>query len=146
MFNKYAIILLTLQVLSYSVLSLHWAVESTHELCYGEERHHLLPNGHEGSCHSWLILFMRAETEVTDREILLRATSFIIQLLGLLYIRDTILKTLQYYEERNTLISDFAVMFVNLPQETGSIGKIRSFLGALKGEYEVEEVVILNAL
>jgi hypothetical protein len=61
-------------------------------------------------------MFMRAETEVSEKEALLRISSFIIQLLGLLYIRDTILKTLQYYEERNTLISDFSVMFMNLPQ------------------------------
>lgn len=89
---------------------------------------------------------MRAEAEVTPKETLLRITSFIIQLLGLLYIRDTILKTLQYYEERSTLISDFAVMFIHLPQEAGIIAKIRSFLAALKGEYQVEEVVVLNSL
>jgi hypothetical protein len=132
-------------MVSYSVLSLYWAVESTHELC-SEGEEHLLPSGHEGRCHSWLIMFMRAETVVTTKESLLRICSFIIQLLGLIYIRDTILKTLKYYEERNTLISDFAVIFMNLPQEAGSIGKIRSFLAALEGEYEVEELIVLNSL
>ncbi len=42
-------------------------------------------------------MLMRAETVVATKEILLRICSFIIQLLGLLYIRDTILKTLKYY-------------------------------------------------
>jgi hypothetical protein len=123
-------ILLTLQIVSYSVLSLYWAVESTHEMC-AKGKLQELPGGHEGMCHSWLIMFMRAEHEVTTKEELLRVSSFVIQLLGLIYIRDTIYKTLQYYEERNTLISDFAVIFMNLPQEIGSIGKIRSFLEAL---------------
>lgn len=43
-------------------------------------------------------MFMRAETVVTPKEQLLRISSFMVQLLGLIYIRDTMLKTLQYYE------------------------------------------------
>lgn len=82
-------------------------------------------------------MFMRAEAQVSSKEGLLRASSFLVQLLALIYIRDTVLKTLQYYEERNTLISDYAVIFMNLPQEIGSIGKIRGFLAALEGEYEI---------
>lgn len=138
-------ILLTLQIVSYSVMSLYWAVESTYGMCVEGEPNHL-PNHHEGICHSWLSIFMRAETEVSTKEALLRVSSFVIQLLALVYIRDTILKTLKYYEERNTLISDYSVIFMNLPHEVGSIAKIRSFLAALDGEYEVEEVIVLNSL
>jgi hypothetical protein len=83
---------------------------------------------------------------VSAKEELLRISSFVVQLLGLMYIRDVILKTLEYYEERNTLISDFAVIFMNLPQDVGVIAKIRGFLKAMQGEYEVEEVIVLNSL
>jgi hypothetical protein len=42
----------------------------------------------------------------------------VIHLLGLLYTRDTINKTRNYYDERTTLISDYAVILHNIPRET----------------------------
>ena len=64
-FNKYNIVLLLLQIVSYSVLSLYWAYQTSHDLCdLGKQRH--LPGGHHGVCTSWLIRFIRTEDEVTE--------------------------------------------------------------------------------
>ena len=49
-------------------------------------------------------------------------------LLGLVYVRDTITKTRNYYDERTTLISDFAVIMHNIPRETHTEQKLKRFL------------------
>jgi hypothetical protein len=123
-FNKYAIILLILQIVSYSALSLYWAVESTYDICE-ENGFRALPNGKKGVCTSWLIKFVRSEPSVSDEELILRICSFAIHLLGLIYIRDMISKTRKYYNERSTLISHYSIMISNLPKQTKIDKKIR---------------------
>ena len=73
-------------------------------------------------------MFVRSEEQVTDEEIILRICSFVIQLLGLAYIRDMISKTRKYYNERSTLISHYSVMISNIPQAPGVDKRIRNFM------------------
>jgi len=47
-----------------------------------------------------MVKFSRIELTLSTDERLLRVTSFIVQLLILLYIRDILRKTNQYYDER----------------------------------------------
>jgi hypothetical protein len=103
-----------LQITSYSALSLYWAYHANHDICdEGVKRH--LPGGHHGVCTSWMIRFVRTEEEVTEAEVILRWCSFLVQLMGLIYVRDTINKTRNYYDERTTLLSDYSVILHNIP-------------------------------
>jgi hypothetical protein len=76
-----------------------------------------------------LIRFVRTEEEVTHPEAILRVCSFVIHLLGLIYVRDTINKTRNYYDERTTLLSDFSVILHNMPREPHTEQKLKRFLG-----------------
>jgi hypothetical protein len=58
----------------------------------------------------------------------MRITSFIIHLFTLLYIRDNILKTKEYYDERTTSLSDFSFIIKNLPLKDGIQQNIRDFV------------------
>lgn len=146
-FNKYNIILLLLQITSYSALSLYWAYHANHDLCdKGIYRH--LPGGYHGTCTSWLIRWVRTEEEVTEAEVILRWCSFLVQLMGLIYVRDTINKTRNYYDERTTLLSDYSVIFHNIPRETQTEQKLKRFLAeAFPGKhFEAKDVVLFNIL
>jgi hypothetical protein len=106
-----------------------------------------LPNGGEGVCTSWLIRFMRTESHVSRDEIILRLSSFLIHLMGLIYMRDTIKKTNDYYDERTTSLSDYSILISNLPKQAGTDHKIREFMRAgVEKPFKVEELVILNHL
>ena len=58
----------------------------------------------------------------------MRIMSFILQLLALVYIRDNILKTMEYYNERTTSLSDFSVVIRNLPLKEGIQKNIKDFI------------------
>ena len=154
-FTKYSIILLLLQIVTYSALSISWALQTSYDICeQGAIRE--LPNHYEGRCTSWLLKFMRTELDVTRDEIILRFTSFFIHLRGLIYMRDMIRKTNDYYDERTTSLSDYSVLLRNLPNEIGTDKRIREFMrtGMRKdgegeekvNEFKVEELVLLNDL
>jgi hypothetical protein len=70
----------------------------------------------------------------------------VIQLLGLIYIRDMLRKTNDYYDERTTSLSDYSVIISYLPKQLGLEGKIKSFLkkGIEGGSFKAEEMVLLN--
>jgi hypothetical protein len=70
----------------------------------------------------------RIDSIIDEEEIILRITSFIIHLLALLYIRDNINKTMQYYDERMTSLSDFSLIFRNLPLREGIQNSVRTFI------------------
>lgn len=70
----------------------------------------------------------RIDNVIDLEEILLRITSFIIHFLALLYIRDNINKTMQYYDERMTSLSDFSLIIKNLPLREGIQKSIRAFI------------------
>jgi hypothetical protein len=70
---------------------------------------------------------MRTETIVTRGEIILRFSSFLIHLMALMYMRDTIRKTNDYYDERTTSLSDYSILMSNLPKKINTEKKIRDF-------------------
>ena len=74
---------------------------------------------------SWLIRFVRTEEYVTTEEIVLRCTSFALQLLLLIYVRDTIRKTKDYYSERNTCLANYSILITNIPRQAGVDKKVK---------------------
>ena len=56
-----------------------------------------------------MIQMARISAVVSQTEIVLRITSFVIHLALLIYIRDTIWKLNQYFDERSCTLSDYAV-------------------------------------
>ena len=61
-------------------------------------------------------------------ENVIRICSFIIHVLALLYIKDKIIKTWAYYDERESDLSDYTVIIKNIPAGLGIRGKLESFI------------------
>lgn len=59
---------------------------------------------------------------------ILRIASFVIHMLALIYIRDNIRKTIEYYDEKTTSLSDYSFLIKNLPKKKGIQGDIRRFV------------------
>ncbi len=59
---------------------------------------------------------------------ILRIASFVIHMLALIYIRDNIRKTIEYYDEKTTSLSDYSFLIKNLPKKNGIQGDIRRFV------------------
>jgi len=73
-----------------------------------------------------MIFFSRLEYDVPADENAIRATSFIMQLFFLLYLRDRLTKlNSSYQERREPLVSDFALLVANLPKEKGVGSRLR---------------------
>lgn len=64
-----------------------------------------------------MIEMARIEPEVTSEEEVLRITSFIIQMLFLIYMRDHICKLDAYYDERDIMLSDYSIMLKKIPKQ-----------------------------
>jgi hypothetical protein len=60
-------------------------------------------------------MIARTDKAQKDYEIVLRIGSFIIHVLALLYIKDKIIKTWEYYDEMESDLSDYAVIVKNIP-------------------------------
>ena len=60
----------------------------------------------------------------------MRITSFFLQLCTLIYLRDLIIKTRNYYDERTTSLSDYSIIVYNLPQKQGNRKKMVNFLSS----------------
>lgn len=98
-----------------------------------------------GDCTSSLILFLRAETVISPEEIILRFSSFLVQLLGLVYIRDTLRKTNNYYHESFTSLPNYSVLLSDIPRQTGLLRKLRGFLQEDDhAEFRIEELILLS--
>jgi hypothetical protein len=75
-------------VASYNAIVLYWAANSSSILCAE------LDNG----CTSFMIIYAQISSTVSNAELVVRIFSFIIQFGMLLYIRDLITKTRNYYD------------------------------------------------
>ena len=75
-------------------------------------------------CTSWMVKLARIQTSVSSGEIVTRVTSFFIQLSCLIYLRDLVIKTRNYYDERTTSLSDYSIMVENLPPKEGNKKRI----------------------
>jgi hypothetical protein len=67
-----------------------------------------------------MIVYAEISGTVTNGEVVVRIFSFIIQFGMLLYIRDLITKTRNYYDERTCTLSDYSVLVTKLPKKKGT--------------------------
>ena len=126
-FIKYCAVLLLILICSYSAISLYWGITHNETLCH---RRLLSSEGSAPSCTSVFVKWSRIETEVLGEEIVMRITSFIIHLLALVYIRDNILKTMEYYDEKTTSLSDYSLIIRNLPLKEGIQRSIKDLINS----------------
>lgn len=74
----------------------------------------------------------------------MRAFSFIVQLGVLLYIRDLITKTRNYYDERTCSLSDYSILLTNLPERKGMRKCLLKFLAtSLDKPYTPHQITFL---
>ena len=67
-------------------------------------------------CTNKWIMIARTDHKVTAVETILRIASFIIHVFGLLYIKDTMIKTMEYYDEMEIGLPDYTVFIKELPK------------------------------
>lgn len=59
---------------------------------------------------------------------ILRISSFVLQLLALMYIRDNIRKKYEYFDERKKSLSHYSLLIKNLPLKNGIQQNIKDFI------------------
>lgn len=65
----------------------------------------------------------------------------------LLFIRDTIYKTEQYYDERMCSLSDYSILVSKLPQTDGIQGMLRNFFKqGLNEPFHMEDLILMPGL
>jgi len=117
-FLKYCIILLVLSDCSYNGIELYWSINEGDELC----------NSLENGCTSIMVKLARIQETVKGEEVVVRVLSFLVQLGILIYIRDLIIKTRNYYDERTCSLSDYSLMIRDLPKRKGTRANLVKFL------------------
>lgn len=75
-----------------------------------------------------MVMLARIQSTVKGEEIVVRVLSFLVQLGVLVYIRDLIIKTRNYYDERTCSLSDYSLMIHDLPKRKGTKKKLIKFL------------------
>ncbi len=123
MFIRNCILLLILLIISNNLISLYISVQDGTKFCNSHPPAHSTPHsahthflssrfahGQEGEeeedpnlfmtrkCESFFIMIARTDKSLKDYEVVLRVGSFIIHVLALLYIKDKISKTWEYYD------------------------------------------------
>lgn len=94
-------------------------------------------------------MIARTDKVSKDYEVILRICSFIIHVLALLYIKDKISKTWEYYDEMESDLSDYAVIVKNIPEKvTGIKQRFEDFFSQeIKDEeskpYEIHEIILI---
>jgi len=74
----------------------------------------------------------------------MRVSTFVVIMLTLMFIRDTLFKTEQYYDERRCSLSDFSVILSKLPQVEGIQKSIRKFFHEeFSHPLEIEEMILI---
>ena len=122
-------ILLLIEICSYSALSLAKAFNTNFTICHTLTPtepvvHRLLSEGN-ANCNTFMVEMSRTETEVSAEEQILRITSFVIQFLFLIYMRDHISKLDAYYSERDIMLSDYSIMLKKIPRQPNIQAKLR---------------------
>jgi hypothetical protein len=132
-FVKYCIILLLVSICCYNALEIFWAISENEGTC------------HEGEVHCTFMLYLsRMSKEVDNAEVVVRVFSFVVQFGVLLYIRDLITKTRNYYDERTCSLSDYSILVTNIPARTGMRDKLTKFLTtALSKPYYPHQITFL---
>jgi hypothetical protein len=135
-------------ILTYSSIVLYWSAAHSYQFCQLDQPHQL-PDGSQAHCTGWMVLLARTDLAVTEDEAIVRVTSFAVQLLMLLYIRDILMKTKQYYDERDISPSDFSILVENLPKGKGVAALLKRLLQdklIFRKQFKVESVVYISQL
>lgn len=91
-----------------------------------------------------MIYLSRITKSVDNAEIVVRVFSFMVQLGVLLYIRDLISKTRNYYDERTCSLSDYSILVTNIPERPGMRARLSNFLSScLSKPYSAHQVTFL---
>lgn len=91
-----------------------------------------------------MVVYAEISSDVTNGAVVVRVFSFIIQLGMLLYIRDLITKTRDYYDERTCSLSDYSVLVTKLPRKKGTRKNLENFLSNyLDKPYKAYEITFL---
>jgi len=179
MFIRNCIILLLLLIVSNNLISLFISVQdgrnycSTHQAGHHVAKHSPVPEHHHllaqyshlqhgkgehkedpnlylsRKCDNLFLMIARTDKHLKDYETVLRIGSFIIHVLTLLYIKDKISKTWEYYDEMESDLSDYAVMVKNIPKGMSGIReRLKNFLTRdIKDEegkpYEIYEIILV---
>jgi hypothetical protein len=117
-FVKYCIILLVVSTASYNAIVLYWAIGDSTLLCAELEF----------GCSSFMVQLAKISPVVDNAEVVVRCFSFVIQLMMLVYIRDIITKTKNYYNERTVSLSEFSIIATGLPKKSGTRRNLEKFL------------------
>jgi hypothetical protein len=110
-FLHYVLMLVFLQICSYNIIELLNGMQYSRQYC--EE----VPGAkYEGPiCSAFFVQLASLNPLVTGQEVALRLTSFVLQLFMLVYIRNKMIKTSDYYNERNLTIAKYTVIVKGLP-------------------------------
>ena len=103
---------------SYNALAINWSISESVQNC----------SFIKGGCTGWMVKIARIQKTVSGSEVVARVSSFFMQLFSLIYIRDLIIKTRNYYDERTTSLSDHSIFVENLPNKSGNKRKLLAFL------------------
>jgi hypothetical protein len=98
----------------------------------------------EGIDCGFMLYLSRINENVDNAEVVVRVFSFVVQLGVLLYIRDLISKTRNYYDERTCSLSDYSIIVTNIPERPGMRARLTSFLSnGLSKPYSPHQVTFL---
>lgn len=75
-----------------------------------------------------MVFYSNISAIILPEEKILRILSFVAQILGLLYMRDLIVKTMGYYGEKSTLPSEYSIQIKDMPLQDKIQSKIKRFV------------------
>jgi hypothetical protein len=132
-FVKYCIILLLVSICCDNAIEIYWSIIENSANC----------NQTDINC-SFMLYLSRMSKTVDNAEVVVRVFSFIVQLAVLLYIRDLISKTRNYYDERTCSLSDYSILVTNIPERPGMRARLTRFLSnGLPKPYSPHQVTFL---
>ena len=86
----------------------------------------------------------RIDADIDDLESMLRVSTFIIIMFTLLFIRDTIYKTEQYYDERRCSLGDYSLLISKIPDIDKIQGRVRRFFNeGMSESYPIQEIILV---
>ena len=94
-----------------------------------------------------MVIISRKASEVTELERVLRITSFLLQFILLIFIRNNMIKKEGYHDEIVTSLSDYAIIVKKIPKQKHIKAKFTNFLeNGFSKSYKIEEFIYLPDL
>ncbi len=133
MFVKYCIVLLLVTICCENALEIYWSIIENEANC-----------SEKGIDCGFMLSLSRLSNRVDNADVVVRVFSFVVQLGVLLYIRDLISKTRNYYDERTCSLSDYSILVTNIPERPGMRARLTHFLTtALPKPYTPHQITFL---